>query len=65
MNKDDLSTRATHAKTGVAAADFSRIRNADPSRFKADHLMAIVSLLGARVDVAVKVRVPRVAQLSS
>ncbi len=53
--------RAAHAKTGIAAADFSRIRNADLSRFTVDRLMAVINLLGARVDVAVKVRVPRAA----
>ncbi len=61
MDKDGLSTRAAHAKTGIAAADFSRIRNADLSRFTVDRLMAVINLLGARVDVAVKVRVPRAA----
>lgn len=61
MDKEGLSTRAAHAKTGIAAADFSRIRNADLSRFTVDRLMAVINLLGARVDVAVKVRVPRAA----
>jgi predicted XRE-type DNA-binding protein len=61
MNKDDLSTRAAHAKTGIAAANFSRIRNDDLSRFNVDRLMAAINLLGARVDVAVKIRVPRAA----
>lgn len=61
MDKDGLSTRAAHAKTGIAAADFSRIRNADLGRFTIDRLMAVINLLGARVDVAVKVRVPRAA----
>jgi predicted XRE-type DNA-binding protein len=61
MDKDGLSTRAAHGKTGIAAADFSRIRNADLSRFTVDRLMAVINLLGARVDVAVKVRVPRAA----
>lgn len=61
MDKNGLSIRAAHAKTGIAAADFSRIRNADLSRFTIDRLMAVINLLGARVDVAVKVRVPRAA----
>lgn len=59
MDKDGLVTRAAHAKTGIAVADFSRIRNADLSSFTVDRLMAIINLLGAWVDVAVKVRVPR------
>jgi len=61
LNKDGISVRAAHAKTGIAAADFSRIRNADLSRFTVDRLMAAINLLGARVDVAVKVRIPRAA----
>jgi hypothetical protein len=35
-DRDGLSVRAAHAKTGIAAADFSRIRNADLSRFTVD-----------------------------
>ena len=61
LDKDGLSVRVAHAKTGVAAADFSRIRNADLSRFTVDRLMAAINLLGARVEVAVKVRMPRAA----
>lgn len=61
LDKDELTVRAAHAKTGIAAADFSRIRNADLSRFTIDRLMAIMNRLGARVDVAVKVRMARAA----
>jgi predicted XRE-type DNA-binding protein len=61
MDKDALTMRAAHAKTGIAAADFSRIRNADLSRFTVDRLMTIMNRLGTRVDVAVKVRVARAA----
>lgn len=48
--------RAAHRCTGIAAADFSRIRNADLGRFTVDRLMSILNLLGARVDVKVRVR---------
>jgi len=51
-----LSVRAAHAQTGVAAADFSRIRNADLGRFTLDRLVSILNRLGSRVDVQVKVR---------
>ena len=44
------------AATGVAAADFSRIRNADLGRFTVDRLMTIINRLGSRVDVKVSVR---------
>jgi len=48
--------RAAHARTGIAAADFSRIRNADLGRFTLDRLVSILNRLGARVEVRVKVR---------
>jgi hypothetical protein len=30
LHRDGLSVRGAQARTGIAAADFSRIRNADP-----------------------------------
>ena len=48
--------RAAHGRTGIAAADFSRIRNADLGRFTVDRLMSIINRLGSRVEVRVKVR---------
>lgn len=56
LDQKKLSVRQAHARTGIAAADFSRIRNADLSRFTADRLIGIVNRLGARVEVAVQVR---------
>jgi predicted XRE-type DNA-binding protein len=56
LDRDKLTVRAAHAKTGIAAADFSRIRNADLGRFTVDRLMSIVNRLGSRVDVKIKVR---------
>lgn len=56
LDRQELSVRAAHAHTGIAAADFSRIRNADLGRFTVDRLMTIVGRLGHRVEVAVKVR---------
>lgn len=56
LDQRGLSVRQAHARTGIAAADFSRIRNADLSRFTADRLMGIVNRLGARVDVVVNIR---------
>jgi len=41
LDRDALSVRAAHDRTGIAAADFSRIRNADLGRFTLDRLMAI------------------------
>ena len=56
LNRDELTVRAAHARTGFAAADFSRIRNADLARFTADRLMSILNRLGSRVEVKVRVR---------
>ena len=33
LDRDSLTVRAAHDRTGIAAADFSRIRNADLGRF--------------------------------
>jgi predicted XRE-type DNA-binding protein len=59
LDHEGLSVRAAQGRTGIAAADFSRIRNADLGRFTVDRLMAILNRLGSRVDVKVKVRRPR------
>ena len=56
LNRDGLSVRAAHAHTGIAAADFSRVRNADLGRFTVDRLMSILNRLGSRVEVKVKIR---------
>ena len=56
LDAEGLSVRKAQAQTGIAAADFSRIRNADLSRFTVDRLMAILNRLGARVELSVKVR---------
>lgn len=55
-----LTVRAAQDATGVAAADFSRIRNANLGRFTIDRLMTILASLGQEVQVSVKVR-PRKA----
>jgi hypothetical protein len=47
--------RKAEGITRIAAADFSRIRNADLGRFTVDWLMTTLSRLGQRVDVAVTV----------
>ncbi len=62
LDRDGLSVRKAHARTGIAAADFSRIRNADLGRFTVDRLMSIINRLGSRVEVAVKVKRSTVVQ---
>ncbi len=56
LDREELTVRAAHARTGFAAADFSRIRNADLARFTADRLMSILNRLGSRVEVKLRVR---------
>jgi len=61
LDREKLTVRAAHARTGIAAADFSRIRNADLGRFTLDRLMAILNRLGARIEVKVRIRRERAA----
>ena len=56
LDREGLSVRAAQGCTGTAAADFSRIRNADLGRFTIDRLMSIINRLGSRVEVKVRVR---------
>jgi predicted XRE-type DNA-binding protein len=56
IDRDRLTVRAAHKRTGIAAADFSRIRNADLGRFTVDRLMAIINLLGSRIEVKIRLR---------
>jgi predicted XRE-type DNA-binding protein len=56
LDRDRLSVRAAHARTGTAAADFSRIRNADLGRFTLDRLVGIINRLGSRVKVKLEVK---------
>ena len=56
LDRERLTVRAAHVRTGIAAADFSRIRNADLGRFTVDRLMSVLNRLGARVEVKIKVR---------
>jgi predicted XRE-type DNA-binding protein len=56
-----LTVRAAHEVTGVAAADFSRIRKANLGRFTIDRLMTILAGLGQEVEVSVSVHPRRTA----
>ena len=56
LDRDELSVRSAQGRTGVAAADFSRIRNADLKRFTVDRLMLIINRLGSRVEVKIRIR---------
>ena len=56
LDLDRLTVREAHARTGIAAADFSRIRNADLARFTLDRLVGILNRLGSRVEVRLDVK---------
>ena len=56
LDRERLTVRQANARTRIAAADFSRIRNADLDRFTVDRLMAILNRLGSRIEVKVRVR---------
>jgi predicted XRE-type DNA-binding protein len=55
LGRERLTVRAAQARTGIAAADFSRIRNADLGRFTVDRLISVLNRLGSRVEVTVRV----------
>ena len=46
LGREGITLRAAQKRTGTAAADFSRIRNADLGRFTVDRLMSIIGRLG-------------------
>lgn len=50
-----LSVRKAAEATGFAAADFSRVRNADLGRFTLDRLMKMLAALDDRLKVTIQV----------
>lgn len=60
LDRSGLSGRAAEKRTGFAAADFSRIRNADLGRFTVDRLISILNRLGSRVEVKLRLRPARI-----
>jgi phage-related protein/predicted XRE-type DNA-binding protein len=60
LDEGKLTVRAAQEVTGVAAADFSRIRKAKLGRFTIDRLMTILSGLGQEVEVTVDIHPRRV-----
>jgi predicted XRE-type DNA-binding protein len=51
-----LTVLAAERATGVAASEFSRIRNVKLERFTIDRMITILGKLGQEVEVSVKVR---------
>ena len=62
LDSRHFTVRKAEDITGVAAADFSRIRQAKLGRFTIDRLMTILARLDQRVQVEVTVRPRRRAQ---
>jgi uncharacterized protein len=55
LARQGLSVREAQAQTGIAAADFSRVRNARLERFTIDRLIDIAARLGERVELSLRV----------
>lgn len=65
MDGRDLTARAAEARTGIAATDFSRIRNCKLDRFTIDRLITVLERLDTSVDVKLTVTPRPVAPASS
>jgi predicted XRE-type DNA-binding protein len=61
LDERELTVRKAAEITGIAAADFSRIRRVKLDRFTVDRLMTILNRLGQEVEVDVNFR-PRPLQ---
>ena len=55
LDERSLSVRKAASVTGFAAADFSRVRNADLGRFTLDRLMRMIGALDDHIRVTVQV----------
>lgn len=68
LDRQKLTVRQAQEHTGIAAADFSRIRNADLKRFTLDRMMGIVNKLGYQIEISYEIKpmtkyTPRVTTL--
>ena len=55
LDMRELTVRKAAELTGIAAADFSRIRKAKLDRFTIDRLMSVLDRFQQKVDIAVNV----------
>lgn len=55
LDEQKISVRRAQEITGIAAADFSRIRRAHLGRFTIDRLMIILARLDQQVDIEVRI----------
>src|SRR5260370_10011081 len=51
LERDTLSVREAQRRTGIAAADFSRIRKVKLDRFTIDRLLTMFNKLGIPMDL--------------
>ena len=56
LDQRKLTVRAAQSLTGVAASEFSRIRNVKLDRFTLDRMIVILGKLGQDVTLDVRVR---------
>src|SRR5713101_2629205 len=56
LDERKLSVRAAESLTGVAASEFSRIRNVKLERFTIDRMITILGKLDQDVELTVKVQ---------
>ncbi len=54
LNEEGLSIRKAQRKTGIAAADFSRIRNGDLGRFSVDRLVRLNNKLDRETEISLQ-----------
>lgn len=55
LDSRQLTVRAAAEETGIAAADYSRIRKAKLERFTIDRLMSVLGKLDQKIDVKIKI----------
>jgi predicted XRE-type DNA-binding protein len=61
LDDRELTVRRAEEITGIAAADFSRIRRAKLDRFSIERLIAILNRFDQRVEIDVRFPEPKVA----
>ncbi len=54
FERASLTVRRAQAETGIAAADFSRIRTGDLGRFSVDRLMSIAARMGLAIELTIR-----------
>ncbi len=55
LDERKLTVRKAGTLTGFAAADFSRVRNADLGRFTLDRLIRMLSALDSGIEVTIQI----------